>query len=98
MSSNFPHDLAWAVMFVSLGQCPQPGTALLPKRHLVVPEDISSSHNSRAATGISWVEPRMLPRFIKKQDSPPQQRAIQPQMSKEPRLRNPSIEQYRDTV
>ena len=58
MSSNFPHDLARAMMFVSLGQCPQPGTALLLKRHLVVPEDISGSHNSGTATGISWVEAR----------------------------------------
>ena len=98
MSSNFPHDLARAMMFVSLGQCPQPGTALLLKRHLTVPEDISGSHNSGTATGISWGEPRMLLRFINKQDSLPQQRATQPQMSKEPRLRNPSIEQYRDTV
>ena len=87
MSSNCPHDLVRAMMFVSLGQCPQPGTALLLKRHLAVPEDISGSHNSGAATGISWVEPRMLLRFVNKQDSLPQQRAIQPQMSKEPRLR-----------
>ena len=98
MSSNCPHDLVRAMMFVSLGQCPQPGTALLLKRHLAVPEDISGSHSSGAATGISWVEPRMLLRFVNKQDSLPQQRAIQPQMSKEPRLRNPSIEQYKDTV